>query len=41
MFVAIDQKLAGIIGVADTLKADSKNAIQALHKMGIEVVIPK
>jgi P-type Cu+ transporter len=39
MFVAIDQKLAGIIGVADTLKADSKNAIQALHKMGIEVVM--
>jgi len=39
MFVAIDQKLGGIIAVADTLKANSQEAVQALHKMGIEVLM--
>jgi Cu+-exporting ATPase len=39
MFVAIDQNLAGIIAVADTLKANSREAVEALHKMGVEVVM--
>ena len=39
MFIAIDDKLAGIIAVADVMKAASKNAIESLHKMGIEVVM--
>jgi Cu+-exporting ATPase len=39
MFVAIDQNPAGIIAVADTLKQDSKEAVEALHKMGVEVVM--
>jgi P-type Cu+ transporter len=39
MFVAIDRHLAGAIAVADTLKANSKEAVQALHQMGIEVVM--
>ncbi len=39
MFVAVDQNLAGIIAVADTLKENSKEAVEALHKMGIEVVM--
>ena len=39
MFVAIDQKLAGIIAVADTLKENSKVAVEALHQMGLEVVM--
>jgi Cu+-exporting ATPase len=39
MFVAIDQKPAGIIAVADTLKESSKEAVDALHKMGIEVAM--
>lgn len=39
MFVAINQNPAGIIAVADTLKENSKEAVDALHRMGIEVVM--
>jgi Cu+-exporting ATPase len=39
MFVVIDGNPAGIIAVADTLKANSKEAVEALHGMGIEVIM--
>ncbi len=39
MFVAFDGKLAGILGVADTIKESAKAAIEALHKQKIEVVM--
>jgi Cu+-exporting ATPase len=39
MFVAIDGNSAGIIAVADTLKENSKDAVDALHGMGIEVAM--
>ena len=39
MFTAIDGKLAGIIAVADVVKASSLGAIKQLHKMGIEVAM--
>ncbi|MGB3974130.1 MAG: heavy metal translocating P-type ATPase [Peptococcia bacterium] len=39
MFVVIDNKLAGIIAVADVIKPSSKRAIELLHNMGIEVAM--
>lgn len=39
MFVAFDNKLVGIIAVADVVKKNSKKAIEKLHKMGIEVAM--
>jgi Cu+-exporting ATPase len=39
MFVAIDGNSVGIIAVADTLKENSKGAVDALQGMGIEVVM--
>jgi Cu+-exporting ATPase len=39
MYVAIDNRLAGIIAVADVMKPSSKRAIEALHSLGIEVAM--
>lgn len=39
MLVAIDQKLAAILAVADTIKETSKQAIQRLQSLGIHVVM--
>ncbi|MEG0135774.1 MAG: heavy metal translocating P-type ATPase [Cetobacterium sp.] len=39
MYIAIDQKIAGVIAVADTIKKNSKKAIEVLHRMGIEVAM--
>lgn len=39
MYIAINKKLAGIIAVADTVKANSKDAIEKLHEMGIKVAM--
>jgi len=39
MLLAVDGTLAGVIGVADTLKEHSVDAIRALKSMGIEVVM--
>jgi Cu+-exporting ATPase len=39
MFLAVDGKTAGLIGVADTLKENSKEAVGILHSMGIEVIM--
>ncbi|MFH1587187.1 MAG: heavy metal translocating P-type ATPase [Candidatus Diapherotrites archaeon] len=39
MIVAVGGKLAGIVAVADTLKENSKEAIEALQKMGKETIM--
>ncbi|NLK02836.1 MAG: copper-translocating P-type ATPase [Clostridiales bacterium] len=39
MYIAIDNNIAGIIAVADTVKDTSKKAIENLHKMGIKVAM--
>ena len=39
MYMAIDGVFAGIIAVADKMKDSSKQAVAALHKMGISVVM--
>ncbi|QWB31889.1 MULTISPECIES: heavy metal translocating P-type ATPase [Exiguobacterium] len=39
MYVAIDNQIAGIIAVADTVKENSRKAIEKLQKMGIEVAM--
>jgi Cu+-exporting ATPase len=39
MFVAVDGRAAGLIAVADTLKDRSAQAVEALHRLGIEVLM--
>jgi Cu+-exporting ATPase len=39
MFVAVDGRPSGIIGVADPVKPAAREAIDALHDMGIRVVM--
>jgi Cu+-exporting ATPase len=39
MFVAVDGELAGILGVADPIKATTKEAIEQLHQQGLRVVM--
>ncbi len=37
MFLGWDSQVVGIIALADTLKANAREALKALHRMGIEV----
>jgi Cu+-exporting ATPase len=39
MFIAIDGKPAGILGVSDPIKQSTPEAIKALHEMGLRVVM--
>jgi P-type Cu+ transporter len=39
ILVAINNRLAGVIGVADTIKEGSLEAIETLHSMGLEVAM--
>ncbi len=39
MYVTIDRKLEGILAVSDTIKENSKRAIDELHNLGIKVAM--
>jgi P-type Cu+ transporter len=39
MFVAVDGKAAGLVGVADPIKASTPEAVRGLHQEGIRVVM--
>jgi P-type Cu+ transporter len=39
MFIAFDQKLVGLIGIADTLKESTRSAIQKFKEMGLKAVM--
>jgi len=39
MFLAIDKKLAGLVSVADPVKPSAVEAIQALHRDGLRIVM--
>ncbi|HEX8455851.1 MAG TPA: heavy metal translocating P-type ATPase [Pyrinomonadaceae bacterium] len=39
VYVAIDGRAAGVVGIADEIKSDSKEAVAALHALGLEVVM--
>ena len=39
MFVVVDRRLAGLVGVADPVKETTREAIEALHRDGIKVVM--
>jgi P-type Cu+ transporter len=39
MYIAVEEEIAGIIAVADTVKETSFKAIEKLHNMGIEVAM--
>jgi P-type E1-E2 ATPase len=39
MFVAVDGRLAGLIGAADAIKASSEEALRWLHEEGVRVVM--
>ncbi|HEX8465618.1 MAG TPA: heavy metal translocating P-type ATPase [Abditibacterium sp.] len=39
VFVAVDGEFAGILGIADALKPHSREAVESLQKLGLEVVM--
>ena len=39
MFIAVEDKIAGIVAVADTVKTTSREAIERLHSMGIKTAM--
>ena len=39
VFVAVDGNAAGVIAVADTLRPESREAVEAMHRLGLEVVM--
>ncbi|MDD2679263.1 MAG: copper-translocating P-type ATPase [Candidatus Omnitrophica bacterium] len=38
-WIAVDRQVAGILGIADSIKQTTPGAIRALHKMGLKVIM--
>ncbi|MFA5150803.1 MAG: heavy metal translocating P-type ATPase, partial [Candidatus Omnitrophota bacterium] len=39
IWIAVEQQVAGIIGIADPIKKTTPDAIRALHKMGLKIIM--
>jgi Cu+-exporting ATPase len=39
MYLAVDNKIAGIVAVSDPIKEDSKQAVARMHELGLKVVM--
>jgi len=39
VFVAVDGRVRGVVAIADTVQAGSREAVEALHEQGLEVVM--
>ncbi len=39
VYVAVDGRAAGVIGIADTLKPSSRRAVEELHRLGLQVIM--
>ncbi len=39
VFVAVEGNAAGVIAVADTLRPESREAVDAMHRLGLEVIM--
>jgi Cu+-exporting ATPase len=39
IYIAVNKKIAGVLGVADPIKPDSQQAITELHRQGLKVVM--
>ncbi len=39
VFIAVDKQIQGLMGIADALKASSPEAVRALQRLGLEVVM--
>jgi Cu+-exporting ATPase len=39
VYLAVDQQIAGILSIADPVKEDTKDAIERLHKLGLQTVM--
>jgi P-type Cu2+ transporter len=39
MYVAVDQKAAGVVAVADTIRDSARRAVRALHALGVQTVM--
>src|SRR5262245_27555444 len=39
MYVAVDRRIAGVVAVADTIRESARQAVRALHEVGVQTVM--